>query len=50
MVAIGQADDEIRVDSSADTNDLHSLPMQRVMGMDDRHPFQSWLGKGGSVL
>ncbi len=50
VVAIGHADDEIRVGSPADTDDLHSLPMQRVMGMGDGYPFQSWLGKGGSVL
>ena len=50
VITVGHADDEVRIGSSADTNDLHSLPVQWVMGMGDGYPSQSWFGKGGSVL
>jgi hypothetical protein len=50
VIAVGHVDNEVRIGSSADANDLHSLPMQWVMGMGDGYPFQSWFGKGGSVL
>ena len=50
VIAVGHADDEVRIGSSADTNDLHSLPVQWVIGMGDGYPIQSWFAKGGSLL
>jgi hypothetical protein len=50
VIAVGHADNEVRVGSPANTNDLHSLPVQWVIGMGDGYPFQSWFGKGGSLL
>ncbi len=50
VIAVGHADDEVRIGSSANTNDLHSLPVQWVIGMGDGYPIQSWFGKGGSLL
>jgi len=40
MRAIVQADDEIRINTSADANDLTALATEGVMGMGDRHIFQ----------
>jgi hypothetical protein len=50
VIAIGQADNQVRISSSADTDELHALAIQRVVRVGYRHPFHRWLGKGGSVL
>jgi hypothetical protein len=50
MIAVGHTDDEVRVRSSPDANDLHALAVQGMMWMGYRHPFHRWLVKGGSVL
>jgi hypothetical protein len=50
MIAIWHADDQVSIWSSSNTNELHALTVQGMMGMDHRHPFQRWLVKGGSVL
>ena len=50
VIAIGQANDEVGIWPSADANELHALAVQGMMWMGHRHPFQSWLVKGGNVL
>jgi hypothetical protein len=37
MRAIGQANDEVRISTSTDANDLTALATEGVMGMGDRH-------------
>jgi hypothetical protein len=44
MRAAGQADDQVRVDASADTDDFTSLAVQGMMRMGDGHIFQRGLG------
>ena len=34
--AVGQADDEVRINATAHAHDFTPLPVQRAMGMDDR--------------
>lgn len=48
--AIGQADDEIRIGSPTDTDNVNVLAAERMMRMGDGHRFRRWLGKRGSVL
>ncbi len=50
VIPIRHTDDEIRVRSSADPNELHALTVQGMVWVGDRHPFQRWFVKGGSVL
>jgi hypothetical protein len=50
MIAIRHANDEVGIWPSAHPNELHTLIVQRMMGMGDRDPFQRWFVKGGSVL
>src|SRR6266851_5832623 len=50
MIAIGHADDEVRIWPTSNSNELQALAIQGMMGMGHRHPFLRWLGKGGSVL
>jgi hypothetical protein len=50
VIAVGQADNEVGIPTSADANELHTLTVQRVMRVGYRHPFLRWFGKGGSVL
>jgi hypothetical protein len=50
VIAIRQANDEVGIWPSADANELHALAVQGMMWMGHRHPFQSWLVKGGNVL
>ena len=50
MIAIGHADNEVRIGPSAHPNELDALPIQGMMGVDDRDPFHRWFVKGGSVL
>ena len=38
VIAIGQPDDQIRVSTAADKDDLDLLSVQRVMRMGDGHP------------
>jgi hypothetical protein len=50
VVAIGEANDDVRVLTVADANDGQMLPAERVMGMRDRHESQGGLGRRGSAL
>jgi hypothetical protein len=50
VIAIGQADNQVRISSSADTDKLHALAGQRVVRVGHGDPFRRWLVKGGSVL
>src|SRR6266700_1652972 len=50
VIAIRHADDQVGIWPTSNTNKLHALTMQGMMGMGHRHPFQRWLVKGGSVL
>jgi len=50
MVTVGQANDEVRIGSASNPNELHALPMQRMVGVRHGHPFHRRFGKGGSVL
>ncbi len=50
VIAIRQANDEVRIWASSDTDKLHALAMQRMMRVSHRHPFLRWFVKGGSVL
>ncbi len=47
---IGQADNEIRIGPSADTDDIDALAGERMMRMGDGHRSQRGLGQWGSVL
>jgi hypothetical protein len=49
VIAIGQADDEVGISSSAETYELYALAVQRVVRMGHCYPFLRWFGKGGSV-
>ena len=40
MRAIGQANDEVWINTPTDANDLTALAAEGVMGMGDRHIFQ----------
>jgi len=37
MVPVRESDDEIRIEASADLDDLDLLPAERVMGMGNGH-------------
>jgi len=50
VIAIGQADNEVGIPTSADPDELHALTVQGVVRMGHRHPFLRWLVKGGSAL
>jgi hypothetical protein len=50
VIAVGHANDQVRIWPSADPNELDALAMQRMMGMGYRDPFHRWVVKGGSVL
>ena len=50
MVAIGQADDEIRVSPTTDANDLDALPSEWMMRVRYRDVFRSMAVEGGNVL
>jgi hypothetical protein len=50
VIAVGHADDQVRIRPSSDPYELDVLAMQRMMGMGYRDPFQKWFVKGGSVL
>ncbi len=50
MIPIVQTDNQVRISSAADTDELHALAIQRVVRVGYRDPFLRWLGKGGSVL
>src|SRR5262249_28370408 len=47
---VGHADDEVGIGSSADSDELDSLTVQRMVRMSHCYPFLRWLAKGGSVL
>ena len=44
MISIGHANDEVRIWSSADPNELHSQAVQRMMRMGYGYPFRRDLG------
>ncbi len=50
MIAIGQANDEVRIWSASHTNELNALAVQGMVRVSHGHPFHRWLAKGGSVL
>jgi hypothetical protein len=50
MIAIRQADNEVWISASSNTDKLHTLAMQRMMRVCHCHPFLRWVVKGGSVL
>src|SRR5215471_10505813 len=50
MIAIGQADDEIRVSPTTDANDLDALPSEGMMRVRHRDVFRRRAVEGGSVL
>ena len=50
VIAIGQANDQVRVWPTTHPNELDTLPRQGMVRMGDGHPFHRWRGKGGSVL
>ena len=50
MIAIRQADDEIRVSSATDANDLDALPSEGMMRVRYRDVFRSMAVEGGSLL
>ena len=43
MASVRELDDEIRINSSADGDDLHHLSREGMMGMDDRGVLQGFL-------
>jgi len=48
--AIRQADNEVRIGSPVDTDDVDALAGERMMRMGDGHRSQRGLGQWGSVL
>jgi hypothetical protein len=50
VIAVGHADDQVRIWPSSDPNELDALAMQGMMGMGYHDPFQRWFVKEGSVL
>ena len=46
---VGRADDEARHAAATHAHDRDALPMERMVRMDDRHPFRSYIRRGGSV-
>jgi hypothetical protein len=50
VLAVRQADDQIRVNPLANPDNRDSLPAERVMGMGNGHPSRNWLEQGGSML
>jgi len=49
VVAVGHANDQVRIWPTAHPNELDTLAMQGMMGMGHRDPFHRWFVKGGSV-
>ena len=47
MPPVGESDDEIRIDSPAETHDLDPLSAERMMGMGDGDESRRWLGQKG---
>jgi hypothetical protein len=50
MVTVGQANDEVRIRPSSNTDEPNALAMQRMMRVSHPHPFHRRFGKGGSLL
>ena len=50
VIAVRQANDQVRIWASSDADKLHTLAIQRMMRMSHRYPFLRWFVKGGSVL
>jgi hypothetical protein len=50
MIAVRQADNEVWISASSNTDQLHAVAVQRVVRVCHCHPFHRWLVKGGSVL
>jgi hypothetical protein len=49
MPSVGESDDEIRIDSPTETNDLDAPSTEGVMGMGDGDESQRRLGRRGSA-
>jgi hypothetical protein len=50
VIAVGHANDEVRIWPAPNADELDALAVQGMMGMGHRHPFHRSFGKGGSVL
>jgi len=50
MIAVRQADNEVWISASSNTDKLHAVAMQWMVRVSHGHPFLRWLVKGGSVL
>lgn len=50
VIAIGQANDEVGMWSSAHSNELDALAMQWMVRVTHPHPFHRRFAKGGSAL
>ena len=50
MPPVRESDNEIRIDSAAETDDLDPLPMERMMGMGDGDESRRRLRRRGSAL
>jgi hypothetical protein len=50
MPSVRESDDEIRINSPAEADDLDPFSAERMMGMGDGDESRGWLGQGGSVL
>lgn len=50
VIAVGHANDEVRIWPASHADELDALPVQRVVGMGYRYPFHRSFGKGGNVL
>ena len=50
MIAIGHADDQVRIRPAPNAYELDPLTMQGMVRVSHGHPFHRRFGKGGSVL
>jgi hypothetical protein len=50
MIAVRQADNEVWISASSNTDKQHAVAVQRVVRVCHSHPFLRWVVKGGSVL
>ena len=50
MVTVGQANDEVRIRPTSNTDEPNALALQRMVRVSQRHPFHRRFAKGGSVL
>lgn len=50
MPPIRESDDEIRINSAVEADDLDPLSAERMMRMGDGDEFRDWLGQRGNAL